>query len=190
MTHEKRQLLFVQGGGAGAHDEWDSKLVASLRRNLGRSYDIRYPRMPDEDDPTFAAWRTALQTELARLNDGAIIVGHSLGGTILINVLAEQPPTLTFGAIFLIAAPFVGKGGWPSDGWEPARDLGGSLPSEVPVYLYHGLADTTAPPSHAELYAKAIPQARLCLSPGRDHQFNDDLREVAAVIKSLCDPHR
>ncbi len=27
--HAKRQLLFVQGGGAGVHDEWDDKLVAS-----------------------------------------------------------------------------------------------------------------------------------------------------------------
>jgi pimeloyl-ACP methyl ester carboxylesterase len=185
MIHEKRQLLFVQGGGAGAHDEWDSKLVASLRRDLGPSYDIRYPRMPGEDDPSFAAWRATLQTELARLHDGAIIIGHSIGGTFVINVLAEQPPTLKFGAIFLIAAPYVGKGGWPSDDWEPASELGGKLPSGVPVYLYHGLADTTAPPSHAELYTRAIPQARLYLLPGRDHQLNDDLREIAAVIKSL-----
>jgi hypothetical protein len=24
-----RQILFIQGGGAGAHDEWDDKLVES-----------------------------------------------------------------------------------------------------------------------------------------------------------------
>ena len=24
------QILFIQGGGAGTHDEWDNKLVASL----------------------------------------------------------------------------------------------------------------------------------------------------------------
>jgi hypothetical protein len=28
----KRKLLFVQGGGARVHDEWDGKLVESLRR--------------------------------------------------------------------------------------------------------------------------------------------------------------
>jgi hypothetical protein len=27
---EKRQLLFVQGGGIGVHDDWDGKLVSSL----------------------------------------------------------------------------------------------------------------------------------------------------------------
>ena len=185
MTQTKRQLLFVQGGGTGTHDAWDSKLVESLRRDLGPSYDIRYPRMPDEDDPTFPAWKAALLTELAGLHDGAVIVGHSIGGTIVINVLAEQPPTFAVGAVFLIAAPFVGEGGWPSDDMEPASELGGKLPGGVPVYVYHGLADATAPPSHAELYARAIPQAHLCLLPGRDHQLNDDLREISAVIKSL-----
>jgi hypothetical protein len=30
-----RQILFVQGGGAGPHDEWDDKLCDSLRRQMG-----------------------------------------------------------------------------------------------------------------------------------------------------------
>lgn len=185
MTRVTPHLLFVQGAGADVHDAWDDKLVASLRRGLGPGYDVRYPRMPGEDDPNFSVWRTALLAELATLPDGGIVVGHSLGGTFLVHVLAERPPMPEFGAIVLVAAPFVGEGGWPSDGWEPARDLGGALPAGVPVYLYHGLADTTAPPAHAELYARAIPHARLALLPGRDHQLNDDLREVAALVKSL-----
>ena len=30
-----RQVLLIQGGGAGAHDEWDDKLFDSLRQELG-----------------------------------------------------------------------------------------------------------------------------------------------------------
>ena len=167
----KRQLLFVQGGGARVHDEWDDKLVESLRRELGLSYEIRYPRMPNEDDPSYAAWSATLQKEFATLNDGAILVGHSIGGTILINVLAEHSPERALGAIFLIAAPFVGERGWQPDDWKPQRDIGEKIPAGVPIYVYHGLADDTAPPSHAELYAHAIPQAHLCRLPGRDHQL-------------------
>ena len=33
-------VLFVQGGGAGSHDEWDDRLVDSLRRELGDGYDL------------------------------------------------------------------------------------------------------------------------------------------------------
>lgn len=61
-----RQILFIQGGGAGAYDVWDDKLVESLRRELGGGHEVRYPRMPDEGDPSYARgarqsgarWRT------------------------------------------------------------------------------------------------------------------------------------
>ena len=181
----RRQVLFVQGGGARAHDEWDDKLVDSLRRELGPSYEVRYPRMPNEDDPNYATWKAALQKDFASLHDGAIVVGHSIGGTIMINALAEQPPERELGAIFLISAPFVGDGGWQPDDWQPQRAIGEKLPGGVPIYVYQGLADETAPPSHADLYAHAIPQAQLFRLPGRDHQLNNDLREIAAAIKAL-----
>ena len=100
---EKRQLLFVQGGSKGAHDEWDSKLVASLRRELGQEYEIHYPRMPREAEPSYALWKTALEKSLSTLRDGAILIGHSVGGTILVKVLTEQSAP-KFGAFFFISA--------------------------------------------------------------------------------------
>jgi predicted alpha/beta hydrolase family esterase len=182
----KRRLLFVQGGGAGTHDEWDNKLVESLDRELGPGYEIRYPRMPDEDDPSYAAWRPALERELAALADGAILIGHSVGGAVLINVLAEHPLTWQLGAIFLVAAPFVGEGGWPSDDLKTPHNLGARLPRGVPIFVYHGLADESVPPSHAELYARVIPQAQVYRLPRRDHQLDNDLSELAAAIRSLA----
>ncbi|WP_333739870.1 alpha/beta fold hydrolase [Streptomyces sp. IBSBF 2806] len=177
-----RQVLFVQGGGEGAHDAWDDKLVDSLRRELGDGYEVRYPRMPDEDDPSPAHWAPAVHRELADLADGAIAVGHSVGATILVHALAERPPRARLAAIVLIAAPFVGRGGWPGDGFELPGDLGARLPQGARVHVFHGLADETAPPSHADLYARAIPQAQVHRLPGRDHQLNDDLSEVAEAI--------
>jgi hypothetical protein len=55
MKHT-RQVLFIQGGGEGTHDEWDDKLVDSLRRELGDGFEVRYPRMPAEDDPSHETW--------------------------------------------------------------------------------------------------------------------------------------
>jgi len=83
----------------------------------------------------------------------------------------------------LIAAPFVGEGGWPSDEFEPTSDLGARLPPGVQVHVFHGLQDETAPPSHADLYGLAIPQAQVRQLPGRDHQLNNDLSEVAEAIR-------
>jgi pimeloyl-ACP methyl ester carboxylesterase len=87
----------------------------------------------------------------------------------------------------LIAAPFVGEGGWPSDEFELPSDLGARLPQGAPVLVFHGLQDETALPSHADLYAHAIPQAQVHRLPGRDHQLNNELSEVAREIIKTCE---
>ena len=141
--------------------------------------------MPDEADPHYKPWKSALKREYAKLEDGAVVVGHSIGGTILINALAEEPPKLHFGGIFLIASPFIGEGGWPSDDIIARKHLGAALPDRVPVYLYHGSDDETAPFAHVDSYAEAIPDAVVRRLRGRDHQLNNDLSEVAADINRL-----
>ena len=156
-----RQVLFIQGGGEGTHDEWDDKLVDSLRRELGDG--LRGPLPADagrgrperrgvgSGDPA-RRWRT--------LDDGAVVVGHSVGGTLLVHALAEQPPDVQLGAIVLIATPVRRR-------WRMARRRVRAVGrprreaarTACPVHLFHGLDDDTAPPAHAELYAGAIPQA-------------------------------
>jgi predicted alpha/beta hydrolase family esterase len=180
-----RTVLFIQGGGEGTHDEWDNKLVDSLLRELRPGYDIRYPLMPNESDPCYARWRDAIQAELSGLSDGAILVGHSVGGTILINTIAAKPPERTLGGLFLIAAPFIGDGGWPNDEIKPHMNLGAVLPDGVPIFLYHGDDDDTVPIEHVDLYATAIPQAVVRRLQARNHQINDDLIEIAYDIRSL-----
>jgi len=63
------------------------------------------------------------------LDEGPVVAGHSVGATILISALAEQPPKLTLKAIVLIAAPFVGEGGWQSDEFLLPTDLGRETPA-------------------------------------------------------------
>jgi predicted alpha/beta hydrolase family esterase len=178
-----RSVLFVQGGGEGVHDQWDDKLVASLERELGEGYTVRYPRMPDEGDPRYGAWKAALFEEFNLLGHGAVVVGHSVGGAVLIHALAERAPRAKLGGIFLVAAPFIGEGGWQSDDVTPITDFSERLPSGVPIFLYHGTHDDTVPTTHVGLYAKAIPRAVVRTLESRDHQFNNDLSCVAHDIR-------
>jgi predicted alpha/beta hydrolase family esterase len=126
-----------------------------------------------------------LERAFETLRDGAILVGHSVGGTILIKVLTERAPPRKLAAILLVAAPFVGKDGWVADDLQFPPDLGARLPEGVPIHFFQGLEDQTVPPSHVDLYARAVPEARVHRLAGRDHQLNDDLKDVAAVILSL-----
>ena len=179
------QILFVQGGGEGAHDQWDKKLVDSLASELGRDYEIRYPLVPNEADPTYADWRTALEKEFDRLDEDAIVIGHSLGGAILIRALAECRLKSALTAVILIAAPFVGEGGWKSENTELRQDIAARLPVGVPVLLFHGTKDEVAPVEHVDLYAETISSALVRRLNGRDHQLNNDLSVVANDIRGL-----
>ena len=180
-----KQVLFVQGGGKDVHDRWDDKLVESLKRELGAGYAVRYPRMPNEDDPRYSAWRAALIGELDSLQDGAILVGHSLGGAILIHSLAERLPRPRLGGMFLVATPFIGEGGWPSADIRPRTDFSKSVPAGVPIFLYHGTEDEIVPVPHVHLYAKAIPHAVVRSCERCNHQLNNDMSPVARDIRSV-----
>jgi hypothetical protein len=48
----ERQVLFIQGGSKGAH-EADAELAASLKRELGDGYRVRFPKMPNEAKPEY-----------------------------------------------------------------------------------------------------------------------------------------
>ena len=183
-------VLFVQGGGEGTHDEWDNVLVDSLRTELGSRYEVCYPRMPDEGDPNYPRWSAAIGREIAHLDEGAVVAGHSTGGTILVQALIDRPPERRLAAIVLIATPFVGDGGWPGQEFEFFGDLGDRLPAGVPVHVFHGAEDETAPATHATLYAAAIPGAQVHVLAGRDHQLNGDLTDVAFAIRGLTLPDR
>lgn len=178
------QVLFIQGGGEGAHDEWDDKLVDGLKRGLGEGFEVRYPRMPEEEKPNYVRWASAIEEAMSELEHGALIVGHSIGATVLINYLATRTRKRLNGVV-LLAAPFIGKHGWPSEEIEGDRELGSSLPSDLPVHLFHGDDDETAPAKHVELYARSIPQAVVHRVKG-DHQLNDEVSEVVRVIRALA----
>ena len=178
-----KQLLFIQGAGKDVHDAWDNKLVASLEQALGPDYTIRYPRMPDEAAPHAAAWKKTIAREIGKLNDGLFLVGHSVGAAVLLDYLAEMDRRVA--GVFLIAAPFIGDGGWPSEDLRPTAEVARALHGGEALHFYQGRDDETVPFAHLELFATAFPAATIRRLEGRNHQLNDDLSEVARDIALL-----
>ena len=179
-----KDVLFVQGAGEGAYAA-DAALAESLQSALGAAYRVRYPKMPNEESPDYVSWKSTLVQEISAIGDGATLVAHSAGATILITSLAESGSSVEITGLFLIAPPFIGEGGWSIPDSETTEGVGAKLPQALPIYLYHGRDDDVVPVAHAELYANAIPQAHVRRLDHRDHQLNDDLAEVAADIRTL-----
>ncbi|MGS1096389.1 methyltransferase domain-containing protein (plasmid) [Aquamicrobium terrae] len=176
-----KQVLLIQGAGEGAHMD-DAKLAESLRSKLGQNYQVRYPAMPDEADADYEVWKSVIQQEVEDMGERAVLVGHSIGASVLIRMFADRCPKPTIAGMFLIAGPF-----WHDHEfwrWDEAA-LPEDYPGDVPLFLYHGENDEFVPVSHLDIYAKALPQATVRRLPGRNHQLNDDMTEVARDIEGL-----
>jgi hypothetical protein len=106
-----QQILFIQGGGAGAYQA-DRQLVLSLRSALETDYEVLYPKMPRERDPDYRNCKPRIGKEVVRLKNGAILVGHSVGASSLLKYLCEEKIENTVAGIFLIATPYWGGNGW------------------------------------------------------------------------------
>jgi uncharacterized protein len=175
-------IVFIQGGGAGAYDE-DALLAESLRRELGDAAAVEYPAMPDEDSPDPVTWGPAIAAAIHAAGEPVVLVGHSIGGYVLLSHLIAEPPTERVQAICLIATPFpAGDADWTFDDFELPDGFAARL--TAPVFLYASEDDDTVPFAHRDLYAKAIPGSKVRTASG-GHQLGNDLRLVADDLRPL-----
>ena len=160
-------------------------MVLSLREALGPDFEVAYPEMPDGAAPEYGAWSAKISRELSALDGGVILVGHSLGASILLKHLSEEQVDEPIAGIFLLATPY-----WEATDWEVAEfalreDFPATLQEETPIFLYHSRDDEVVPFSHLGLYAGRLPRATVREFEGGGHQMGDDLSEVAADIGGL-----
>ncbi len=181
-----KQVLFIQGAGEGAY-QVDRELVMSLRDALGTEYRILYPEMPEADDEGYEAWKARISKELDALEGEIILVGHSVGGAILLKYLSEEKVRQPIAGLFLVAAPYFGAPNWQVDEVTLRKGFASQLPQSAPIFLYHSRDDDVVPFAHLALYRKKLPQATLREFDQGGHQFNNDLSQVAADIEEMMD---
>lgn len=177
-------VVFIHGAGDDAASA-DAKLVASLQADLGSDCTVIYPQMPNPSAPRYATWKQQLAETFFAHSDPVIAVGHSLGGSLLLKYLSEEPIERRIAGLFILAAPFWGIADWESDEYTLRKDFAARLPVGMPIFCYHSRDDAIVPFAHLERYAAQLPQAAIRAFDGRGHQFADDLSEVAADIASL-----
>ena len=180
----KRHVLFIHGAGGEAYEE-DGSLVRSLRGALGPEYEVRYPEMPDADAPEYGAWSDHISSELSALDGQVLLVGHSLGASILLKYLSEERVEEPIAGVFLIATPYWETVDWKVAEFELHEDFPAALPEDMPIFLYHSRDDEVVPFAHLSLYAGRLPRVTVREFDGRGHQFGDDLAEVAEDIATL-----
>lgn len=182
-----QQVLFIQGAGEGAYDA-DAKLVESLRKKLGKEYKVIYPGMPHEADAPYDEWSQQISQALSEAQGPIIVIGHSVGASILLKYLSEVPPKKALAGIFLLSAPFWGGEGWHYEGYKKLQvpeNVEAKLPAEVPLFLYHCQDDEIVPYEHLALYAALLPHATIRPLQQGGHQLNNDLSLAAQDVQNL-----
>ncbi|GAB4044749.1 alpha/beta fold hydrolase [Spirosoma jeollabukense] len=184
MTMSNKQVLFILGGGGQDDYEADKKLVDSLQQRLGEAYRIHYPNLPNESVPDYGRIKQ-IGNEISRITDELILVGHSLGASMLLKYVSERevPPKLT--GLFLMSTPFWrGDEEWKA-GFKLAENFADKLSKDIPLFFYHSQDDEEVPVAHLALYGQKLPWATFRERPRGGHQFNNDLTLVANDIKSV-----
>jgi predicted alpha/beta hydrolase family esterase len=120
----------------------------------------------------------ANRKELATMQGSIILIGHSVGASIVMKCMSEIEVNKPIGGIFLITTPFWGGNGWRYEGYEELalpKGFATRLPKGASLFLYHSRDDEVVPFAHLTLYAEQLPQATVREFDRRGHQFTNDL---------------
>jgi predicted alpha/beta hydrolase family esterase len=181
----KNQILFLHSAGSQGMNEGSSNLVADLKNKLGAQYEVLYPIMPHPENPQYKLWKAKLKKVLAVPKGKMILVGHSLGGSVLLKYLSENKFNKPVAGLFLIATPYWGKEGWKIAKFMLKEDFASKLRPIPEIFFYHCSGDDVVSLDHLHAYKQKLPQAKVRVIEGDEHQFNGGLTEIIEDIKNL-----
>ncbi len=183
-TNEK-QILFIHSGGQQGTGQGSNDLVSWLRKELDDTYTIFYPLMPEAENPEYSKWKVKVREELSEMKDGVILIGHSLGGSVLVKFLSEENCDIKIAALCIIGAPAWGRKNWKVQDFVLRENFEDALPPIDKIFVYHSHNDEVVPFNHLLYYVERLPGAIARRLPNGGHLFSHGLPELAADIKTL-----
>ena len=178
-----KQLFFLHSAGPQIKpSDGSNGLVHELKRALPDTR-IIHPIMPSPDAPSYQAWSTKLRQEFQQVHGEIALVGHSLGGSVLLKFLSEEKIPNRISGIFLVSAPFWGSKNWNMEEFVLKKEFAKYLPPVEVIQIYHSEDDPHVPLDHAKMYQKALPGSELNVIAGNDHAFQEGLPELVKDLK-------
>ncbi|MEJ7645731.1 MAG: alpha/beta fold hydrolase [Chryseolinea sp.] len=178
-------ILFIHSAGPQGDHEGSDFLLSYLRDRLGSAYRIVFPEMPDPENPHYKPWRKVVKNALQETDQNVILVGHSLGASVILKYLSEKSSQRPIAGLFLVGAVYWGKKGWEVEEYMLQDDFLSGL-SHIPnIYFYHSKDDEVVPIEHLWYFASALPEAKIREYDRCGHLFGKGLPELIDDIKSI-----
>lgn len=156
----------------------------TLQYNLGDDFEVIAPNMPNKINAKYLEWKIWFEKYFPFLNDGVILVGHSLGGTFLTKYLSENLLPKKIKALILVAASFDDE-----NSEESLNDF--VLPTSLAkitkladkIYLFHSKDDPVVPFEQVNKYKTALPNAEIIVFADRQHFNQEYFPELVELLK-------
>lgn len=182
----KKQVLFIHSAGSQGPHQGSSDLKEYLQKALGDEYNLLDPKMPDPENPKYTLWKAQLEKVFASLDGEMILIGHSLGGSVLLKYLSEEACKQSISGLFMIATPYWGKDDdWRAEEYTLPENFASKLPRISQIFLYYSSNDEIVPSAHLEHYGEKLPHANIRILEGAEHAFSNGLPELVNDIKGL-----
>jgi predicted alpha/beta hydrolase family esterase len=179
-------LLIIHGAGNRSFKQMSERWVPFVQKALGPDVQIICPSMPNPQFPQYSLWRETIRENLNKIRGPLILIGHSLGGTLLLKYLTEEKVQNTIHGIFIIASPYFSeKAGWNYQDFFIEKDPDQVLRS-TPLFSYHSTDDQVVPVGHQAFLMNHFPHAEVKTLSGHGHEFNrKEFKEIIEDIKRI-----
>jgi pimeloyl-ACP methyl ester carboxylesterase len=194
------RILFLPGSGASP-DFW-MPVGARLPAEWPKEY-FGWPGLGDQPhDPAVKGMDDLVRLVAARIDGPVDLVAQSMGGIVAVRLALEQPSrvrrlvlTVTSGGVDMTG---LGASDWRADyrksfphaaEWITAPSASSNLPVEriaAPTLLIWGDVDPISPVTVGRHLEQRIPDARLHVVPGGDH---DLAKAHSGLVSSLIERH-
>ena len=178
-------VLFIHSSGAQSGEQGSAPFVKHLRQSLGSAYRVSCPAMPAPTKPSYERWKLELEKLLPGGKSPPILVGHSLGGSVLLKYISEHTPKVAAAGLFVVAAPYWGSTDWKVKEFVLRKSFARSIPKALKIYLYQSRNDEALEIGHLLRYSKAIPRATVRILDFGGHTFKEGLLQLAEDIQEL-----
>lgn len=150
------RFLVLHGWQGSGPDHWQTWLAQRLR---DAGHTVRYPDLPDPDEPVASRWEDALRAELGKLGPGAgsVVLCHSLACVLWLRHALDAPAELWVERVALVAPPCPYSGITELAGFYPVqRDAAAVAAAAGCTRLVCGDSDPYCPSGAPEFYGEPL----------------------------------
>jgi hypothetical protein len=145
---------------------------------LGDGWHIIRPQMPSPKNAKYPEWELWFEKYFTYIEDGVVLVGHSLGATFLVQYLSAKKFPKQIHALHLVAPAFNGKGGFGV-----TANMSRLEENVRNVFIYHSKDDPLVPYTDAEKLRELLRGAELVTFVDKGHLLIPELPELVERIQ-------